>query len=49
MWKIWALSTWLDCLVGQVEDECLLTTPGREFKEMTAFETDVLIVGAGNA
>ncbi|PYI09585.1 monooxygenase [Aspergillus sclerotiicarbonarius CBS 121057] len=48
-WKIWILSTRLESLDMQPEDEGLLRSPGRQFDESTDFETDVFIIGAGNA
>lgn len=29
-WKIWVLSTWIDHITHQPEDETLLLTPGRD-------------------
>ncbi|KAK3390053.1 hypothetical protein B0H63DRAFT_492691 [Podospora didyma] len=48
-WKIWILSTWLDSLDVHPEDESLLHGPGRKLDRLDVFETDVLIIGAGNA
>jgi hypothetical protein len=48
-WKIWILSTWLDSLDVQAEDESLLISSGRELKGVDKIETDVVIVGGGNA
>ncbi|KAL4806197.1 hypothetical protein BDV18DRAFT_138967 [Aspergillus unguis] len=49
VWKIWILSTRLEGLDLQPEDEALLSSPGRQFDGYGDFETEVFIVGAGNA
>ncbi|KAL0261575.1 hypothetical protein SLS55_003005 [Diplodia seriata] len=48
-WKIWIMSTWLESLDVQSEDETLLSMPGRQFNNLERFDTDVFIIGAGNA
>ncbi|KAL2018126.1 hypothetical protein VTK56DRAFT_1256 [Thermocarpiscus australiensis] len=48
-WKIWILSTKLESLDVQSEDEALLQTPGRKLDSAEPLETDVFIVGGGNA
>ncbi|KAE8371863.1 hypothetical protein BDV26DRAFT_275270 [Aspergillus bertholletiae] len=48
-WKIWVLSTFLESLDLQPEDEALLQSPGKQLEGLTTFETDVFIVGGGNA
>ncbi|KAK4238556.1 putative indole-3-pyruvate monooxygenase YUCCA4 [Achaetomium macrosporum] len=48
-WKIWILSTWLESLDGHPEDETLLQSRGRELNGLDDFETDVFIIGGGNA
>lgn len=48
-WKIWILSTRLASLDIQNEDEGLLQSPARQPGDLDNFETDVLIVGGGNA
>jgi hypothetical protein len=48
-WKIWILSTRLECLDIQPKNEDLLQSPARPLAESMDFETDVFIVGAGNA
>ncbi|GAA92592.1 monooxygenase [Aspergillus luchuensis IFO 4308] len=48
-WKIWILSTRLESLDVQPEDEDLLQLPGKKLNESMDFETDVFIIGAGNA
>ncbi|PYH35349.1 monooxygenase [Aspergillus neoniger CBS 115656] len=48
-WKIWILSTRLESLDVQPENENLLQFPGRKLNESMDFETDVFIIGAGNA
>lgn len=49
VWKIWVLSTWLENLDLYPENEALLTAPRRLLDEIATVETDVFIVGAGNA
>jgi hypothetical protein len=46
-WKIWILSTRLESLDLQAEDESLLHCPATQFD--LDFETEVFIVGGGNA
>ncbi|RAK95719.1 monooxygenase [Aspergillus ibericus CBS 121593] len=48
-WKIWVLVTVLDSLDVHPEDESLLQCPGRSFDGLETFETDVFIIGGGNA
>lgn len=48
-WKIWVLSTRLESLDLQPEDETLLQAPARQLDGLERFETDVFIVGGGNA
>lgn len=48
-WKIWILSTKLETLDIQSEDEALLETSGRKLDSAEPLETDVFIVGGGNA
>ncbi|KAH7146126.1 hypothetical protein EDB81DRAFT_933973 [Dactylonectria macrodidyma] len=48
-WKIWIFSTKLDSLDLHPEDETLLQSPGRKLEGVGTIETDVFIVGAGNA
>ncbi|UPK90971.1 hypothetical protein LCI18_001906 [Fusarium solani-melongenae] len=48
-WKIWVLSTKLENLDLHLEDESLLELPGRKVDNLDQFETDVLIIGGGNA
>ncbi|KAL8337475.1 hypothetical protein RB598_006395 [Gaeumannomyces tritici] len=48
-WKIWILSTRLENLDVHPENEGLLRSPGMGLDDNGDFETDVLIVGAGNA
>lgn len=48
-WKIWILSTRLEGLDSHPEDETRLKTPGRSLDDLKSIETDVFIVGAGNA
>ena len=47
-WKIWILSTSLENLDLQPEDEQLLQSAARQL-EHGDFDTDVFIVGGGNA
>ncbi|KAE8332816.1 hypothetical protein BDV39DRAFT_199816 [Aspergillus sergii] len=48
-WKIWVLSTFLESLDLQQEDEALLHSPGRQLDGLETFDTDVFIIGGGNA
>lgn len=49
-WKIWVLSTWLIDFDDFLPDESRLTAPSRvpSLASQEKFETDVVIVGAGN-
>ncbi|PWY91315.1 FAD/NAD(P)-binding domain-containing protein [Aspergillus sclerotioniger CBS 115572] len=48
-WKIWVLVTVLSSLDMYPEDESLLRSPGRSLDGLETFETDVFIIGGGNA
>ncbi|KAG9569700.1 hypothetical protein KCU71_g2759, partial [Aureobasidium melanogenum] len=48
-WKIWIMSTRLDYLHGLYEHQDLLHAPCQPLSHLEIFETDVFIVGAGNA
>lgn len=48
-WKIWILSTRLESLDIQPEDETLLQSPGKQLNGLEHLETDVFIIGGGNA
>ncbi|KAL8366311.1 hypothetical protein RB595_004873 [Gaeumannomyces hyphopodioides] len=48
-WKIWILATRLESLDVHPENEALLRQPGRTIDGKQDFETQVLILGAGNA
>ncbi|KAG9604984.1 hypothetical protein KCU77_g884, partial [Aureobasidium melanogenum] len=48
-WKIWIISTRLDYLHGLYEHQDLLYAPCQSLSHLEAFETDVFIVGGGNA
>ncbi|KAJ5297482.1 hypothetical protein N7508_007731 [Penicillium antarcticum] len=48
-WKIWVLSTILESLDLQKEEETLLQLPGRQLDGTEDVETDVFIIGGGNA
>ncbi|KAL9619563.1 MAG: hypothetical protein Q9160_005839 [Pyrenula sp. 1 TL-2023] len=48
-WKIWVLSTWVEKLVNQPEDEKLLLEPGRQLNDVDIIETQVCIVGGGSS
>lgn len=48
-WKIWNLCTGLESLELQPEDESLLHAPGRSLDGQKTLETDVFIIGGGNA
>lgn len=47
-WKIWILSTRLEDLDLQAEDEGLLQAAARPFDDLD-LETEVFIIGGGNA
>lgn len=48
-WKIWNLCTGLESLDLQPEDESLLQAPARSLSDQKMLETDVFIIGGGNA
>lgn len=48
-WKIWVLSTWVETLEGSPEDEGRLRAPGRKLDEEEVIDTEVLVLGGGNA
>lgn len=48
-WKIWCLSTWLDAFDEFPEDQKRLKATGRDVKHAKHIETDVFIIGGGNA
>ncbi|KAH8809404.1 hypothetical protein F5884DRAFT_706884 [Xylogone sp. PMI_703] len=48
-WKIWILSTKLENLDLHPENEALLQSPKRQLDVLETIETDVFIVGGGNA
>ncbi|KAG9566874.1 hypothetical protein KCU71_g3187, partial [Aureobasidium melanogenum] len=48
-WKIWILSTKLESLDEHVEDKSLLGSADRCSRNLAEINTDVFIVGAGNA
>lgn len=48
-WKPWILSTILENLDVHPEDEALLKSPSRQLEGLEKIETDVFIIGAGNA
>lgn len=48
-WKIWALSTWVDELKAFPEDVAGLKASGRKLEDEETIETDVFILGGGNA
>ncbi|SCO54174.1 probable flavoprotein involved in K+ transport [Fusarium fujikuroi] len=48
-WKIWVLSTRLESLDIQHEDMLLLNSPGKPLDGLHEFDTDVFIIGGGNA
>lgn len=49
VWKIWSLSTWLEAFEEYPEDQHKLKAAGRDVKSPEHIETDVFIVGGGNA
>ncbi|KAI8714868.1 hypothetical protein NCS52_01207700 [Fusarium sp. LHS14.1] len=48
-WKIWIFNTKLDGLDSYPEDESLLQFPGRKLDDLDDINTDVFIIGGGNA
>lgn len=48
-WKIWVLSTWLEGLVDYPEDVKLLQKPKQDLGDRKNVNTDVFIIGGGNA
>lgn len=48
-WKILVLSTWVEQILQQPENEGLLSAPGRNLNVSDPIETDVFIVGAGTS
>jgi hypothetical protein len=48
-WRIWIFSTRLESLDIHPENEALLQFPERPLDGASSFETDVFIIGAGNA
>lgn len=48
-WKIWTLSTWVDGLKEFPEDVAGLKAQGRKLEDERTIETDVFILGGGNA
>ncbi|KAF7538492.1 hypothetical protein G7054_g2884 [Neopestalotiopsis clavispora] len=48
-WKIWILSTWVENLDVHPENTTLLGLPQRNLDGLEQFETDVFIIGGGNA
>lgn len=48
-WRIWSLSTWLEALSEYPPDLTKLRAAGRDFKTLEHIDTDVFIVGGGNA
>ncbi|KAF4956790.1 hypothetical protein FGADI_3572 [Fusarium gaditjirri] len=48
-WKIWILSTKLENFDVHPENESLLRSPGRNLSDMTEINTEVFIIGGGNA
>lgn len=49
VWKLWILSTMLENLDRYPENEALLKSPGRTLEGLETIETDVFIIGGGNA
>ena len=49
LWKIWCLSTWLEAFEECPEDLNKLKTAGRGLESAENIETEVFIVGGGNA
>lgn len=49
VWKIWSLATWIDDFEAHPEDENVLRDPGRNLADAEEINTDVFIIGGGNA
>lgn len=49
VWKIWIMSTWVDSLKSFPEDLDALKAPGQNLQSDEKLETDVFILGGGNA
>lgn len=49
VWKIWCLNTWVEGLKDFPEDEERLKAPRREMEREEVIETEVFVVGGGNA
>lgn len=51
VWKIWALSTWIEHFTGSPWDSDRIKSPAsaRDVSQLASFDTDVLIVGGGNS
>ncbi|KAB8231633.1 uncharacterized protein BDW43DRAFT_320665 [Aspergillus alliaceus] len=49
VWKVWILSTILKSLDLQPENEGLLQSPRKQLDGLASFDTDVFIIGGGNA
>lgn len=48
-WKVWTLGTFVEGLDVHPEDENLLQAPGKRLDGDKTIETDVIIIGGGNA
>lgn len=48
-WRIWCLNTWVEGLRAFPEDVERLTAPGRELEGEEVIETEVFVLGGGNA
>ncbi|ETS86267.1 hypothetical protein PFICI_00095 [Pestalotiopsis fici W106-1] len=48
-WRIWILSTWMEDLHVHPENTALLDLPRRNLDNLDQIETDVFIIGGGNA
>ncbi|KAJ5621936.1 hypothetical protein N7528_005168 [Penicillium herquei] len=49
VWKIWSMATWIDDFELYPQNEALLRIPGRNLVDVEEIETDVFIMGGGNA
>lgn len=49
LWKIWSLSTWLEGFEEYPENVKKLKAAGRDLQDVEHIDTDVFIIGGGNA
>ncbi|KAJ5730941.1 uncharacterized protein N7483_005449 [Penicillium malachiteum] len=49
VWKIWSMATWIDDFELYPQNEAVLRNPGRNLVDVEEIDTDVFIIGGGNA